>query len=85
LGVLGLPVERLVLRLAMTLEYAELLLEQKLGFKQVLREIMLPNTPTRVKESLFLTSPTAWQHRLLGLQMVVVALTILIGNWVLWN
>jgi energy-coupling factor transporter transmembrane protein EcfT len=81
----GLSAKRLALRLALTINDAEWLLEQKKSFAELLQGLMQPNLNTDRNEVVSIKVLNRGQTGLLAFQMALIGLTVWIGNYALWN
>lgn len=68
-------------RLALTLESAEQLLERKFSFTELMRQIMNPDAQPLISTSTVqLLRLGLWQGCCFGVQLVLIVLTVLIGD-----
>ncbi|QLI82907.1 hypothetical protein HZU75_16025 [Chitinibacter fontanus] len=77
----GLDALHFSVRLALTLESAEQLLERKFSFTELMRQIMNPESQRLIKTSIVdLCRLSVWQGCCLVVQLVLIIGTVLIGN-----
>ncbi|WP_348944951.1 hypothetical protein ABHF33_16380 [Chitinibacter sp. FCG-7] len=82
---IGFRPERMAVRLSLTLDYAEQLLEQKNRFADVLGDLMRAPEPSGEQLAIEFNGLSLTQAVFLVVQLGAIALTILIGNAALWN
>ncbi|QLG87719.1 hypothetical protein HQ393_05315 [Chitinibacter bivalviorum] len=82
---LGVDIERCAARLALTLIDAEMLLEQRKSFYELLQGLMDAGLDSVQGEILILDGMSQWQKIILNVQFLLIVLTVCIGNSALWK
>lgn len=81
----GLNAKSLALRLALTINDAEWLIEQKNTFAELLQALMQPSVVASHHEVVSIKVLSRGQAGLLAIQAALIVLTVCIGNLALWN